>query len=107
MGPSTPPGATLPLLQSTQIKVDSSTTLPFTTTQKYRVESCTAMADEMKKYIVGPMPAIQFLDVFFPTDRIPRYRKRSAYNYKAGCYNDAVKAASEKEAYDPFVSASK
>jgi hypothetical protein len=107
MGPSTPPGATFPLPQSTPIKVDSSTTLPFTTTQKYRVESCTAMADEIKKYIVGPMPAIQFLDVFFPTDCIPRYRKRSAYKYEAGCYDTTVKAASEREAYDPFVSPSK
>lgn len=107
MDPTTPPANNLPLPQSTPIKTSSSTTFPFTTTQKYRVESRTAMADEMKRFIVGPMPAREFLDDFLPTDRIPHYRKR---DFRSGIYDQTVnnlKVKDEKKAYIPFVSLSK
>jgi ABC-type glycerol-3-phosphate transport system substrate-binding protein len=41
--------------------------LPFTTNQKYQIKSYTTLAAEMQKYLVGPMPAQEFLDEFFPT----------------------------------------
>jgi hypothetical protein len=63
------------------------------------------MAHEMKRYIVGPMPAQRFLDEFFPTHQISRYRQRVAF--KSGCYDDTVKVESEIEAYEPFVSPTK
>lgn len=59
------------------------------------------MAHEMKKYIVGPMPAKQFLDDFFPT------RLRQRVDYKSGCYDKTLKAAKEIDAYEPFVSPTK
>ncbi|KAN0120535.1 hypothetical protein V8E52_004362 [Russula decolorans] len=99
MDPTTPPNATLQLPQSTPIRINTSTTLPFTTTQKYRIESCSAMADEMKKYIVGPMPAKLFLDDFLPTKDIPGYQRRE---FHPGCYDDAVNAEYEPYAYEPF-----
>jgi hypothetical protein len=90
------------LPQSTPVKIHTSTTLPFTTNQKYRVESCTTMAEEMRKYLVGPMPAQQFLDDFFPIDNFRGLR--SIPRFKPGCYNATVKAVNEKQAYAPFVS---
>jgi hypothetical protein len=80
--------------------MDVDTTLPFTTTQKYRIDSCTAMANKMKNHIVGPMPANQFLNDFFPTKDIPHYHRRE---FHAGCYDNTVKAMSELHAYEPFV----
>jgi hypothetical protein len=62
------------------------------------------MAHEMKKYIVGPMPAEQFLDDFLPTKHIPDYQRRE---FHAGCYDDTVNARKELNAYEPFVSPSK
>jgi hypothetical protein len=62
------------------------------------------MADEMKKYIVGPMPAKLFLDDFLPTKDIPGYQRRE---FHPGCYDDAVNAEYEPYAYEPFVSPSK
>jgi hypothetical protein len=54
--PITPPSTNQPLPQSTPIKIGTSTTCPFTTNKKYCIESCTAMGEEMAKYLVGPMP---------------------------------------------------
>jgi hypothetical protein len=88
MEPITPPNAPLQLSESTPIKVNHSTTLPFTTTAKYHYESCTAMTDEMKKYIVGPMPVDQFLKEFLPKEDITDYSTRREFH--AGCYDDAV-----------------
>lgn len=99
---ATPPNTTLPLPQSTPIKINSSTTLPFTTYNKYRIESCTVMAEEMTKYLVGPMPPQQFLDDFFPTKEIPNLSKVT--QFKPGRYTSMLKAKSEVKAYNPFVS---
>jgi hypothetical protein len=102
MGSTTPPSRpTLLLPQATPIRADTSTTLPFTTNQKYRVESCTAMAEEMKRYLVGPMPVQQFLDDFFPLSKIGRLARS---RFKPGCYSETVEVATETQAYTPFVS---
>jgi hypothetical protein len=99
---STPPNSTSPLPpQSTPIKINASTTLPFTTHNKYRIETCTAMAAEIEKYLVGPMPVQQFLDDFFPVKELPHLPK---IRFKPGTYNTTIIAKSEKNAYDPFVS---
>jgi hypothetical protein len=88
MKPITPPNAPLQLSESTPIKVNHSTMLPFTTTAKYRYESCIIMADEMKKYIVGPMPMDQFSKEFLLKKDIPDYSTRREFH--ADCYNDTV-----------------
>ena len=105
MGSNTPPplGPTSVVPQSTPIKADTSTVLPFTTNQKYRIESCTAMAEEMRRYLVGPMPADQFLDKFFPINNLLRGLRRVS-QFKPGCYSETVKAANEMQVYTPFVS---
>ena len=99
---TTPPNPTLSLPQTTPIKVDSSTLLPFTTYNKYRIETCTAMAAEIKKYLVGPMPVQMFLDNFFPISQLPSLDK--VPNFTPGNYQDVVDAKLENGAYDPFVS---
>jgi hypothetical protein len=102
----TPP-TTLPLElpQSTPIKINSATTLPFTTNQKYRIESCSTMASEMRKYLVGPMPPQQFLNDFFPLNELSCLSKKSDLpSFSPGCYHRTVIAESEKKAYNPFVS---
>ena len=65
------------------------------------------MAYEVEKYILGPMPAELFLDQFLPMDKIPGSGKAAASQFEAGCYDDTVGAASEPQAYEPFVSPSK
>src|ERR1700678_2796541 len=94
-----PLGPTLVVPQSTPIKADTSTTLPFTTNQKYRIKSCTAMAEEMRRYMVGPIPAEQF---FFPIDKLRSLRR--VPQFKPGCYSETVEAANKMQAYTPFVS---
>src|ERR1700678_864878 len=97
-----PLGPTLVVPQSTPIKADTSTTLPFTTNQKYRVESCTAMAEEMRRYLVGPMPAEQFLDEFFPIEKLRSLHR--VPQFKPGCYSETVEVTNKTQAYTPFVS---
>jgi hypothetical protein len=105
MKQTTPPNATVPLPQSTPVKTTTSTTLPFTTNQKYRLESITAMAEEISKYLVGPMPAQQFLDDFFPSSNLSVDHDPSEVpQFMPGCYNKTVSARAEKQAYNPFVS---
>lgn len=99
---TTPPNTTLPLPQTTPIKVNGATTLPFTTHNKYRIDTCTAMAAEIKKYLVGPMPVQQFLDDFFPISELPSLGDLP--NFKPDHYHDVIKSKLESEAYDPFVS---
>lgn len=91
-----------PYVNSTPIKSDISTTLPFTTTQRYRVESCSAMADEIRKYLIGPMPSSDFLNDFFPVCEL--YGLGRVPMFKPGCYDKVLIAKKEKNAYAPFVS---
>lgn len=108
----TPPGVASTLLnpapttavlpQSTPIKTGVSTTFPFTTTQKFRIPSCTAMATEMKGYLVGPMPVQEFLDDFFPTGELPGLDAVPVFTHD--CYRRTVNAKKETAAYKPFVS---
>jgi hypothetical protein len=67
--PTTPPHSLLTILDSTPVKIESSTTLPYTTNQKFRIQSHNTMGTEMRKYLVRPMPAEQFLDDFFSSQR--------------------------------------
>ena len=100
--PVTPPSTNQPLPQSTPIKIGTSTTCPFTTNQKYRVESCTAMGEEMEKYLVRPMPIQQFLDEYFPISKLPNLDAVPLFS--PGCYHDTVSTANETSSYKPFVS---
>jgi hypothetical protein len=88
--------------QSTPIKIESSTTCPFTTNQKYHIESRNAMGEEIKKYLVGLMPAQEFLDDFFPISELPDLA--TIPQFKPKCYGRTIKAKKEKNSYRPFVS---
>ena len=102
MGSTTPPSQpTLLLPQATPIRADTSTTLSFTTNQKYHIKSCTAMAEKMKRYLVGLMPVQQFIDDFFPLSKIGRLARS---RFKPGCYSKTVEVATEMQVYTPFVS---
>ena len=59
------------------------------------------MADEMRKYLIGPMPASDFLDEFFPTCDLPELLEVPTFT--SGCYDRVVNAKKEKNAYQPFV----
>ena len=100
--PVTPSRVALLHPQSTPIKIESSTTCPFTTNQKYRIESRNAMGEEIKKYLVGPMPVQQFLDDFFPISELPDLAAIPQFEPK--CYGRTIRAKKEKNAYRPFVS---
>ena len=99
--PTTSP-ATAVLPQSTPIKIGVSTTCPFTTNQKFRIPSCTALGTEMKRYLVGPMPVQEFLDDFFPIGELPGLDAVPLFT--PGCYGRTVIAKKETAAYNPFVS---
>ena len=102
MEPNTPPKHDKPFPHSTPVKATIVTTFPFTTNQKYRVESRNAMASEVKKYIVGPMPPGEFLDAFFPLSELGGLDRVSSFT--PGCYDKTVEAETETSAYAPFVS---
>ena len=60
------------------------------------------MAAEIKSYLLGQMPADQFLDHFFPR-RLLQKGLASIPKFTEGCYNNVVSCAGETLAYDPFV----
>ena len=88
-------------LQSTPIKINSVTTEPYTTHHKFRIDSCSAMGEEMKQYILGPMPAWIFLDKFFPLNHLHNLKNTT---HQRNCYVTTTKAKTEFKAYKPFVS---
>jgi hypothetical protein len=98
----TPKSATIPLPQSTLIKTTTHTTFPFTTNQKFRIPTRTTMAEEIASFIVGPMPAQEFLDDFFPNKKLRGLSQVPLF--KPGCYAATLKAEYEVDAYEPFVS---
>lgn len=86
---------------STPIKHGTSTLNKFTTNQKYRVREMSAMGDEMKKFFVGPMPAREFLNTFFPVEQLNNSAR--AGQFYRGCFVDSISVEMEPEAYNPFV----
>jgi hypothetical protein len=58
------------------------------------------MGHEMEGYFVGPMPAMTFLDTFFPKSLLNRKR---AKQFKKGCFDQVISCAGEIQAYNPFV----
>jgi hypothetical protein len=60
-----------PFSPSTPIEVRLSSRSLFSSGQVFRDKSFTAMAKEMKNFIVGPMPPQAFLDAFFPANKLP------------------------------------
>jgi hypothetical protein len=94
---TTPLNATHPLPESTPIKPGTVTMLPFTTNQKFYVQ---AIATEIKSFLLGPMPAQNFLDEFFPITctcppNIPQFTP--------GCFESVLSCKTEPLMYDPFV----
>ena len=101
MDVTTPRITTCPLPQSTPVKTGTATLLPFTTNQKFRIQSRTDMAAEIKSYLLGPMPAQAFLDSFFPKGSLPGLSALPAFI--EGCYTCVINSQSETLTYDPFV----
>ena len=87
--------------QSTPIKHGTSTLLKFTMNHKYRLKEMTDMGDEMKDYIIGLMPAVEFLKEFLPLNSIRTACK--AQPYRPGCFESVISCETEPLAYDPFV----
>ena len=99
---STPPHTTQDLpVQLTLIKINSVTTEPYTTHHKFQIESCSTMGEEMKQYILGPMPTRAFLDEFFPLNHLHNLKKPT---HRRNCYVTTIGVKTEIEAYKPFVS---
>lgn len=101
MDATTPPNMTLPLPKSTPFKLSTETVLPFTTNQKFRVQSYTTLAAEIKSYLLGPMPPQAFLDEFFPTTSLPGLSQIPEFT--PGCYESVLSCPNEPSAYNPFV----
>ena len=101
MDVTTPCIMTCPLPQSTPVKTNTATLLPFTTNQKFRIQSCTEMAAEIKSHLLGPMPAQVFLDTFFPQGSLSVLSELPAFT--KGCYTPVTSSQSETLAYGPFV----
>ena len=87
--------------QLTPIKHGTLTLLKFTTNHKYRLKEMTDMGDEMKNYIVGPMPAAKFLKEFLPLTFIQTASKAQPYHLE--CFESVISCETEPLAYDPFV----
>src|ERR1700728_163961 len=87
--------------QSTPIKHGTSTLFKFTTNHRYRLKEMTDMGNEMKDYIVGPMPAAEFLDEFFPLNSLRTSSRAQAY--QPGCFQPVISSEKESDVYEPFV----
>lgn len=59
------------------------------------------MGREMRSYTVGPMPAQQFLDRFFPMSELEGYAEKA---FQKGTFRKMVGCKNETSAYGPFVS---
>ena len=87
--------------QMMPIKHGTSTISKFTTNHKYRQKEVTDMGNEMRDYIVGPMPVTKFLDEFFPKKPIDTASKDPPF--KKGCFKKVISCSCETQAYKPFV----
>jgi len=59
------------------------------------------MGDEMRDYIVGPMPTSHFLNKISPKKSIQSTNKAKVY--RPGCFDKVVSCSSKIQAYAPFV----
>src|ERR1700722_1317986 len=87
--------------QLTPIKHGTTTMARFTTNHKYQQKEMSDMGDEMRDYIVGPMPTSRFLNEFFPKKSIQSTDKAKVY--RPGCFDKVVSCSDEIQAYAPFV----
>jgi hypothetical protein len=76
--------------------------MPYTSNQKYRSLGRRSKGAEMFKYIVGPMPAQEFLDTFFPVEKL--FNLDTIPQFEPGCYTETIDNQFEVNAYNPFVS---
>jgi len=91
--------STLVPSQSTPIKHGTLTLLKFTT--NYQLKEMVDMGDKMKDYIVGPMPAAEFLNEFLPLDSIQTASRAQLFHWR--CFESVISYKTEPLAYDPFV----
>jgi hypothetical protein len=61
----------------------------------------TDMGNNMRDYIVGPMPVTEFLNEFFPKKPIDTASKDPPF--KKGCFKKVISCSCETQAYKPFM----
>jgi hypothetical protein len=79
--------------------------MPYTSGVKYRFPGRRAKGIEMSKYIIGPMPAQEFLDTFFPKNELHNLGDIPDFDPKSKCFDGTVNTRYEPSSYDVFVSA--
>lgn len=82
-------------------KENASSTLPFLTFSRYCNTIIHTMGQEIKGYMISPMPVKKFINMFFLKDKIPGYFPVVCSN---GRLKATVNAKKGEEAYGPFVS---
>jgi hypothetical protein len=95
-----PPGPKQAAPPSTPIKRGPTSFLPFSTLTLHRHSTLHIMGREMKKFMIGPMPAACFLDEFLPTSKLPRHEQ---FAFPPKSFQDTVASKSELDAYASFV----
>jgi hypothetical protein len=79
--------------------------MPYTSGVKYCFPSHRAKGIKMSKYIIGPMPAEEFLDTFFPKNELHNLGDIPDFDLESKCFNGTVNTRLELNAYNVFVSA--
>ena len=85
------------------IKHGLSALFRFTTNHKYCQREMTETGNEMKGYIIRPMPASLYLDEFFPSKHT-LWNSQKVIWPKEGHFSKVVSCTHETEAYNPFIS---
>ncbi|KAG2738942.1 hypothetical protein P692DRAFT_20882176, partial [Suillus brevipes Sb2] len=98
--PELPPQILAPP-NDTPIKRTCATMQPFTTNTRCRDTTINAMGNEIRGYLVGPMPAEEFLEEFLSPTTIPDYQPLTSFS--EGAFDSTVSAAQETSAYNPFI----
>ena len=95
-GPSTPETAPVDLpIHSTPTVHKQSSAVPYTSGHVTRDETLMALGNEMVGYVVGPMPAKDFLELLPCNSPLPSFRKKP--------FVKLADIRMEPKMYDPFV----
>lgn len=97
--PTTPENAPIDLpTDSTPTVHKRSTAIPFTSGHVMRDETLITLGNEIVGYVVGPMPAKEFLEL------LPRNtEKLPSFNKKKKLFANLAEQTTELQMYNPFV----
>ena len=98
--PTTPENATIDLpTDSTPTVHKRSTAIPYSSTHIHHDDTLKALGDETVGYVVGPMPANEFLELLpCNTEKLPSFDKK-----KKLLFAKLAEQTTEFQMYDPFV----